>query len=279
MVCGGRCGTSSVGEVCGRAALSSTLQPQCCHHPRRGPYGPMPGTTPWREAGASPTVEVCCCTGGNIYPNPSPRIFSQAQSSMTVRPKTQGVPQMPRPECWCCGQPGHWRRECPLREVGQVVQVVGTLNSAPGSEGAYCIPVRLQGSEHWALLDSGAMQTLIQQSVVRPETLVGNPWVSIRCVHGDIHKYPLLPIKIHYRGKKHSLKAAVSSCLSYPLMLGTDWAGFNQVAEDLVGVRPQQLAKYEVCAAVSGDAGAVRRSREVADIKGALLRNLRSFTL
>ena len=174
---------------------------------------------------------------------------------MTVRPKPQGVPQTPGPECWRCGQLGHLRRECPLREVEQVVQVVGPLYSAPGPEGVYCIPVRLQGSEHRALLDSGAMQTLIQQSLVRPKALVANPWVSIRCVHGDIHKYPLVPIEIHYRGKKHSLKAAVSSHLSYPLILGTDWAGFNQVTEDLVGVRPRQLKKCEVCAAVSGDAG------------------------
>ena len=82
-------------------------------------------------------------------------------------------------------------------EVGQVVQVVGLPTSAHGLEGAYCIPVRLQGNEHQALLDSGAMQTLIQQSLVRPEALVGTPWVSIRCMHGDIHKYPFVPLEIH----------------------------------------------------------------------------------
>ena len=80
----GVCGTDSVGEVCGRAArsnrnlgaLSSTLQPQCRRHPRRGPYGPLAGTTPRREAGASPTAEVpssrgisCGGPGGNIYPS------------------------------------------------------------------------------------------------------------------------------------------------------------------------------------------------------------------
>ena len=50
-------------------------------------------------------------------------------------------------------------------EVGQVVQVVGPPTSAHSSEEAYCIPVRLQGSENRALLDSGAIQTLIQQSL------------------------------------------------------------------------------------------------------------------
>ena len=118
-----------------------------------------------------------------------------------------------------------------------------------------CIPVRLQGSEHLALLDSGAMQTLIRQSLVRPEALVGTPWVSIWCVHGDVHKYPIVPIEIHYQGKKHSIKAAVSSRLSHPLIFGTDWAGFKQVTKDLVGVRSRRLGKCGGCAAVSGDAG------------------------
>ena len=99
------------------------------------------------------------------------------------------------------------------------------------------------------------MQTLIQQSLVQAEALVGTPWVSIRCRHGDIHKYLLVPIEIYYQGKKHSLKAAVSFHLSHPLILGTDWAGFNQVTKDLVGVRLRWLEKCEVCAAVSGDVG------------------------
>ena len=32
-------------------------------------------------------------------------------------------------------------------------------------------------------------------------------------MHGDIHKYPLVPLKLHYQGKKHRLKAVVSSRL------------------------------------------------------------------
>ena len=44
-----------------------------------------------------------------------------------------------------------------------MVQVVGPPTSAHSSEGAYCIPVRVQGSEHQTLLDSGVMQSLIRQ--------------------------------------------------------------------------------------------------------------------
>ena len=130
------------------------------------PHGEKPEPDPWRKFPPRAASAVAAQGATFIPPNPSPRLFFQAPGSMMVRPKPQGVPQTPGPECWHCGQLGHLRRECPLRVVGQVVQVVGPLSSTPGPEWAYCIPVRLHGSEHRALLDSGAMQTLIQQSLV-----------------------------------------------------------------------------------------------------------------
>ena len=60
-----------------------------------------------------------------------------------------------RNRCWWCGQLGHFRSKCLLMEVGQVVQVVGQPTSAHGLEGAYYIPVRVQGIEHRALMDLG----------------------------------------------------------------------------------------------------------------------------
>ena len=72
---GGRRGTGRTGEVCGRAACShsdlstlpSSLQPQRSGHPPRGPYGPLPCTTPRREAGAGPTVEVSSSCRSGCY--------------------------------------------------------------------------------------------------------------------------------------------------------------------------------------------------------------------
>ncbi|XP_064175891.1 uncharacterized protein LOC135246326 [Anguilla rostrata] len=213
--------------------------------PRRRPP-PRTGPSPVPRARARPFPQI----NPPFFPIPSPGPGSVAGGSGLQR-----APQTLGPGCWRCGQPGHLRRDCPLMEVGQVVWVVGPPTSAPDQEGAYCIPVRVQGSEHRALLDSGAMQSLIQQNLVRTEALVKAPWVSIRCVHGDVHKYPVVPVEICYKGKTHIVKAAVSSRLAHPLILGTDWAGFREISRNMLGVRSRPIGKCDVCAVDGGDAG------------------------
>ena len=223
-----------------------------CHRSRgrrnlgRGSPRPAPRPHAGGEAGAGASKEASPSFGARCF-SPGARATSTwrftpfpppppVPGSVTVRPDPQGKPQTPGPECWRCGQLGHFRHECPLMEVGQVVQVVGPPTSAHDSEGAFCIPVRVQGSEHRALLDSGAMQSLIRQSLVRPEALVMTPWVTIRCVHGDEHSCLIVSVEINLQGQTHIIKAAVSTRLSHPLILGTDWPGFRQVVKDLMGV-------------------------------------------
>ena len=105
----------------------------------------------------------------------------------------------------------------------------------------YRIPVRIQRGTHQALLDSGCMQTMIHQRLVRSEALVEVSSVSVRCIHGDVHEYPLVPIEIRCGGKKHSVKAAVSSSLTHPLILGLDWTGFPQAIRGTMGVRTRPV--------------------------------------
>jgi len=66
----------------------------------------------------------------------------------------------------------HKQHECPVKEVEQVRQVAPASVSAPGPDGRYQIPVKVQGVIHQALLDSGSSQTLIYQSLVRPGALL-----------------------------------------------------------------------------------------------------------
>ena len=160
----------------------------------------------------------------------SPRGPGRVPPGVSPRPSPSPVPSPPRTigsasdGVLAVRTTGPPRREYPLMEVGQVVQVVGPPTSAHGSEGAYCIPVRVQGSEHRALLDSGAMQSLIRQALVMA------PWVTIRCMHGDEHSYPIVSFEINLQGPTHIIKAAVSTRLLHPQI-------FQQVVKDLMGMR------------------------------------------
>lgn len=46
----------------------------------------------------------------------------------------------------------------------------------------------------------------------------------------------VFPMEIRHKGKKHSIRAVVSSCLAHPLILGMDWPGFSGLVGQYVGV-------------------------------------------
>ncbi len=86
--------------------------------------------------------------------------------------------------------------------------------------------------------------------------------VKVRCVHGEVVDYPLVPVSIKFRGKMHRVEVAVNSHLKHPLILGTDWPAFTQLLgiicadvswqmgrgkEEAVAV-PSQLASEETTA-------------------------------
>jgi hypothetical protein len=59
-----------------------------------------------------------------------------------------------------------------MMEVGQVVRVTCAPSRPHGPGEAYSIPVRIERGMYQALLDSGCMQTMIHQRLVRYEALV-----------------------------------------------------------------------------------------------------------
>lgn len=60
------------------------------------------------------------------------------------------------------------------------------------------------------LVDMGWMQTLVHQSLVCPSSLLEAEWVEVKCVHGDVHRYPIVPLLLKFWGKTHTVQAAVS---------------------------------------------------------------------
>ncbi len=51
----------------------------------------------------------------------------------------------------------------------------------------------------------------------------------MRCVHGDVANYPLVPVAINFGGKYIEWRVAVNSHLKHPLIWVTDWPAFTQL--------------------------------------------------
>ncbi len=112
-------------------------------------------------------------------------------------------------------------------EVGTLVRVPDAPQAAPDQAGGYQIPVSIRGGTYWALVDSGCNQTSIHQSLIQPEALDKSCMVRVRCVHGDVVKYPVVLLTIQFRGQKHKVEVAVNPRLRHPLILGTNWPAFK----------------------------------------------------
>ena len=128
----------------GRPAYPGGLTPTLRRGPGSGP--PPPHHTPARP---SPRPR----TGyNNNRPSPLPRTNPpgpffppQGPAATGAALDLQRAPQAAGQECWRCGQLGHFRGECPLMEVGQVIRVVGPPAPSPGPGGTYSVPVRIKG--------------------------------------------------------------------------------------------------------------------------------------
>lgn len=124
---------------------------------------------------------------------------------------------------------GHQHHDCLLTERGEVFHVAGPLTPSLSPRGTHSGKV-VRGI-HQAIVDSGCTQTLVHQTLVWPGALLKVEWVEVKYMHGDIHKYPtVLP------DKKRSGKAVVMSCLTHPLILGTDWPWFKNLLGQCVGM-------------------------------------------
>ncbi|XP_073764991.1 uncharacterized protein [Danio rerio] len=140
-----------------------------------------------------------------------------------------GITGRSGPACWHCGGADHAPENCSVMEVGALVRLPDVPAVAPGRDGLYRIPVSIKGGTYQALVDSGCNQTSIHQSLLQDPALDMSRTIRVRCVHGDVIHYPLTAIDIQFRGKKHRVEVAVNPHLKHPLILGTNWPGFNRL--------------------------------------------------
>ncbi len=119
-----------------------------------------------------------------------------------------------------------------LEMRGLLVRVPDSPGAAPDQAGQYKIPVSIKGGTYQALVDSGCNQTSIHQSLIQQRALDTGRKVKVRCVHGDVANYPLVPVSIQFQGKIHRMQVAVNSHLKHPLILGTDWPAFTQLLSE-----------------------------------------------
>ncbi len=184
--------------------------------------GPSSPATEWEW----PDRPLPPARGGGPEPTTSPQ-YSLRQS--LAHPSAAGAAVRPGPACWRCGDPGYFQDHCPMMEVGLLVRVPDSTGAAPDQAGQYQIPVSIKGGTYQALVDSGCNQTSIHQSLIQQRALDTGRKVKVRCEHGDVANYPLVPVSIKFRGKIHRLEVAVNSHLKHPLILGTDWPAFTQL--------------------------------------------------
>ncbi len=55
-------------------------------------------------------------------------------------------------------------------------------------------------------MDSSCDQTSIHQSLMQQRALDTSCKIKVRCVHGDVVDYPLVPVAIKFRGKTHRIE-------------------------------------------------------------------------
>ncbi|XP_061767902.1 uncharacterized protein LOC133559923 [Nerophis ophidion] len=189
-------------------------------------------------------------------PHDSPSVLSpQVPTAVPRTSPAQTAPQTLLQACYRRGRPGRVRQVPQQVEVGRVAAVAGPSVPSTDPGETYGIKVMIQGSTYQAMVDSGCGQTMIHQNLVRPGALRHATRLKIRCVHGDVHEYPIVPVEIWYDGQKHRVEVAVSTHLSHPVILGTNWPGFRRLLTQCVGVRSQTVGKGSICAVLSGEAG------------------------
>ncbi|XP_059920885.1 uncharacterized protein LOC132467554 [Gadus macrocephalus] len=87
-----------------------------------------------------PVHRHSCPAVGQAEPGAEGEMGGQSGHVNRLPPPLQTGAQTAGEGCWWCGRPGHFRQECPMMEVGQVVSVTGAPSPPHGPGEAYSVP-------------------------------------------------------------------------------------------------------------------------------------------
>ena len=100
--------------------------------------------------------------------------------------------------CYKCQSPNHYAPQCPSKVEPMVTESSLPIPTHPVLRGQdqHCwlaeiapapeIPVRVEGQDAVAILDSGSMVTLVEEQMVTSAALLPDK-VAVSCIHGDTH--------------------------------------------------------------------------------------------
>ena len=159
----------------------------------------------------------------------------QKKAAQPERPSSR-----PMRRCYVCGQPDHLSSTCPDRNRDVSMPSAASegtrtcLHTGVVPRRHSYIPVRVNGEDSLALLDSGSVVTLVHSALAGAIT---EEQVMVTCVHGDARPYPVTRLRVQTTKGEELVNAGVVPDLPVPLLIGTDCPLYTRLWYD-GGYRP-----------------------------------------
>ena len=133
--------------------------------------------------------------------------------------------------CWNCGRVDHLSWACPERDRDVSMPSAASEAGRPamlahvGLEPRFEIPVRINGQDARALLDSGSAVTLVRADLAGP---LSTTTVPVTCVHGDKKRYPTTDVRLQTPRGNTRVAAGAVPTLPVPMLIGQDCEIFER---------------------------------------------------
>uniref|UniRef100_A0A8C7F2V4 Gypsy retrotransposon integrase-like protein 1 n=1 Tax=Oncorhynchus kisutch TaxID=8019 RepID=A0A8C7F2V4_ONCKI len=189
--------------------------------------------------------------------------------------------------CYKCQSPNHYAPQCPSKDEPMVTESSLPTPTHPVLRGQdqHCwlaeiaseIPVRVEGQDVVAILDSGSMVTLVEERMVTSATLLPDK-VAVSCIHGDTHYYPTVNLPILTPKGRCTVRAGKVPQLKVPLLIGRDCPLYKELRQMTLctgrrGTGKKRKSKPEVVV-LQGDVAASSSSAAEEEIATQRLRQI-----